>query len=118
MGVRPLLQLCDNDYRTHSTCCGLLLHSFYAAWIVEVPHDGSVLSSLVSLSSKSVSLSSSKPLFPHFINLSTYITRHYSTLLAICSIATCLVTKLVWFVHRILSFTLCAHATLQRIQDY
>ena len=77
MGVRPLLQLCDKDYRTHSVCCGLLLPSFYAAWIVEVPHDGSVLFSLVSLSSKSVALSFSKPLFPHFINLSTYITRHY-----------------------------------------
>ena len=46
--------------------------------------------SLVSLSSKSViTLSSSKPLFPHFIDLSTYITHHFN--IAMCEV--------VWPVH-------------------
>ena len=102
------------------------------------------LSSLVSLSLLSLShslllqslssLTSSKPLFPHFINLSTYITCHFN--IAMCNMhKTCMVcpsyfiihslhtrnalayTKLEWLVHCILAFTVCAHATLRWIQN-
>ena len=37
IGVRPLLQLCDHDYRTHGTCCGPVdcrCIPFNATWIV------------------------------------------------------------------------------------
>ena len=88
-----------------------------------------------SLSSKSVTLSSSsKPLFPHFINLSMYITYNFN--IAMCDVhKTCMVcpsyfiihslcirnaptyTKLEWFVYHVLSFTVQAHVMLQRIQN-
>ena len=79
-----------------------------------------------SSSSKSVALSSSKPLF---IDLSTYITHHFN--IATCdvrpsyfiahSLRICdalMYAQLKCLVHHILLFTLCAHATLQCYINY
>ena len=119
MGVHPLLQLCDHDYRTRGTCCGLSLHSFQchadcrsATWWLRERMEGDMNVSDMKASQRSLlhsillSLSSLTSLTSPSLHRPLHV--HYLPFVNVCSAQNLNGLSIVFY---------CSHSTHMRRSD-